>query len=128
MSVQFYIDIALLFLRIGLGIIFIVHGINKWQHWKKRNNSKMDAVFKALAIIEPLAGLSLLAGFLIQLGAAAMAIIMLAAIYFKIFEWKNKFTGDGGWELDFLILVNSLAVMILGGGRISLNYLLFYAR
>ena len=36
----------------------------------------------------------------------------------------RRFSGDGGWELDFILLVAAIAVLILGAGRISLDRVL----
>jgi len=49
---------------------------------------------------------------------------MLGAIRLKAGQMKKRFTGDGGWELDFIILVAALAMIVLGAGRFSLDRVL----
>lgn len=122
-------DWALLVLRIGVGAIFLVHGTQKWAMWKKRPSAEMPAgllsVLKFLSIVEPLGGAAAVVGFLTQLAAAGFAIIMVGAIRLKAIQMHKGFSGDGGWEFDFLILVVAIALFILGAGTFSLDHVLF---
>jgi len=122
-------DWALLVLRIGVGVIFLVHGTQKWAMWKKRPSAEMPAgllsVLKFLSIIEPLGGAAAVAGFLTQLAAAGFAIIMVGAIRLKAIQMHKGFSGEGGWEFEFLLLVAAVALVFLGPGNISLDRVLF---
>jgi len=118
-------DWALLVLRLGLGIIFLVHGRQKLRMWKMQPSAQMPAgllsLLKVLSIAEPLSGLAMIGGLLTQVAAAGQAVVMLGAIRLKAGQMKKSFTGDGGWELDLIILAAAIAVLLLGAGRISLD-------
>jgi putative oxidoreductase len=122
-------DWALVALRIGVGTSFWVHGINKRAMWKMAPSAQMPASFlaqlKLLSIVEPLGAVALFAGFLTQPAAAGMAIIMLGAIRLKAGKMQRKFSVDGGWELDFVLLAAALALIVLGAGAVSVDRLLF---
>lgn len=122
-------DWALLVLRIGVGVIFLVHGTQKWAMWKKQPSAEMPAgllsVLKFLSIVEPLGGAAAVAGFLTQLAAAGFAIIMVGAIRLKAIQMHKGFSGEGGWEFEFLLLVAAIALVLLGAGTLSLDRVLF---
>ena len=121
-------DWALLVLRLGLGTVFLVHGIQKRAMWKMQPSAQMPAglltIIKVLSIAEPLSGLAMIGGLLTQIAAAGQAVVMLGAIRLKAGQMKKSFTGDGGWELDFIILAAAIAVLFLGAGRVSLDRVL----
>jgi putative oxidoreductase len=122
-------DWALVALRIGVGACFLVHGTMKRPMWKMAPSAQMPASFlatlKLLSIVEPLGALALFVGFLTQPAAAGFVIIMLGAIRLKALKMKKTFAGDGGWELDFVLLTAALALVFLGAGAVSLDRLLF---
>lgn len=118
-------DWGLLVLRVGLGVTFLVHGIQKRAMWKMQPSAQMPAgllsILRLLSIAEPLGGVAAITGFLTQLAAAGFVIIMLGAINLKARQLHKGFTGDGGWELDYVLLSAAVALLILGAGRISLD-------
>ena len=122
-------DWALVALRIGVGTSFWIHGTSKRAMWKMAPTAQMPASFlaqlKLLSILEPLGAVALVVGFLTQPAAAGMAIIMLGAIRLKAGKMQRKFSVDGGWELDFVLLAAALALIVLGAGAVSLDRLLF---
>ncbi len=119
---------ALLALRIAVGVTFIVHGVQKQAMWKMQPTEQLPAPFlrllRFLSIIEPLGGVALLAGFLTPFAAAGLGIIMLGAIDLKGRKMHKGFTGDGGWELDFVILAANVALVLLGAGAWSIDQVL----
>ena len=121
-------DWALLALRLGVGVIFLVHGSQKRAMWKMQPSAQLPAgmlsVLRFLSIVEPLGGLGVLVGFLTRPAAAGLAIIMLGAIRLKAIQMRKRFTGDGGWELDFIILAAAVALVISGAGKLSLDRVL----
>ncbi len=128
-----HISLILLVLRLGVGIIFLYHASTKFKMWKMQPSAQMSSgmlsLMKFLSVAELLGGLAVLFGVLTQFAAAGLAIIMLGAIYMKVSMWKKTFSGDGGWELDFIILCACITLMLGDAGIISLNHLiLFYAR
>ncbi len=126
-----YGDIALFILRVTVATVFIVHGIWKIENAKQMANSlgisKFGWLCTALGVAEFLGSLALLSGFLTQIAAAGLGIIMLGAIYFKITKWNVKFTAHDktGWEFDLVILGVCMAIFLLGAGKIALDNTIF---
>ena len=54
-----------------------------------------------------------------QLAAIGMILIMLGAIYKKIFEWHTGFWGEksSGWHYELIFVVMCLVVLFTNGGR-----------
>ena len=120
-------DLGLLALRLGIGIIFIKHGLFKWQMWGMQPSDQMPAsmltLFKILSVAEPLGGLSMIAGFLTPLAAIGMSVLMVGVINMKINVMHVGFIAGQttGWELDFLVLCSALCLLFTGPGKISLE-------
>ena len=131
LSMQNFSDLGTLALRIAVAVIFLVHGLPKHKMWRLKPSPQLPApmlrIMGILAVAEPLGALALLAGFLTQLAAVGLAIIMLGAINLKMKMMKVPFKADDktGWELDFLILAACFAVLFTGPGAYSLDRLLF---
>jgi putative oxidoreductase len=121
-------DWGLLVLRVGVGVTFLVHGIQKRAMWKMQPSAQMPAglltILRLLSIAEPLGGVAAITGLITQLAAAGFVIVMLGAINLKARQLHKGFTGDGGWELDLVLLSGAIALVILGAGRISLDRVL----
>lgn len=122
-------DWALVVLRLGVAVIFAVHGIQKLAMWKMQPSAQMPAsmlsTLRLLSVVEPLGAVALLIGFLTQPAALGFAIIMVGAIQLKAGRMHRGFAGDGGWEFDFILLAAAIALVFLGAGGISLDRLLF---
>src|SRR6266496_4033302 len=108
-SLHHFSDVALLVLRLGLGAVFLSHGLGKRKLWSMQPSQQMPAGMlrnlRILSIAEPAGGLGLLVGFLTQLAALGLVIVMLGALQFLITKVHRKFTGDnGGWEFEFMLL------------------------
>jgi len=116
---------GLLVLRIFLGIVFIYHAMPKLKSpggmAKSMKWSKGTVVL--LGLVEILAALALILGFYAEIGALAVAVVMLGAIYHKLFTWKIPFSGSNttGWEFDTMLLVSAVVILLLGAGAISLD-------
>jgi putative oxidoreductase len=122
-------DVGLLALRIGVGVIFLVHGIQKLAMWKMQPSAQMPAgmlsVMKSLSIVETLGGLAVLIGFLTQFVAVGLGIIMIGAIQLKVSQMHKKFSGEGGWEFDLILLAAAIALLFSGAGSLGLDRVLF---
>lgn len=122
-----YSDLALLFLRICVGVIFLIHGWQKRGTWKAQPSAQMSqnmlSQMRLLSITEPLGGLAILVGIFTPLAAFGLSLIMLGALYYKISVWKLPFTeqGKNGWEFDLIILAACAALITFGGGLYSLG-------
>ncbi|HKZ36952.1 MAG TPA: DoxX family protein, partial [Chryseolinea sp.] len=113
-------DFGLIVLRLAIGAIFLVHGTGKWAMWATKPSDYMSAgmlnLMRFLSIVEPLGAIAILAGFLTQLAAAGLSIIMLGAIYLKITAWKSPFSANDklGWEFDFVIIGGAISLFLSG--------------
>ena len=120
-------DFGILLLRLGIGIIFIKHGLFKWQMWGMQPSDQLPAsmlmILKILSVAEPLAGLSMIAGFLTPLAAIGMSVLMVGVINMKINVMHVGFIAGQttGWELDFICLCSALCILFTGPGKISLE-------
>ncbi len=123
-----YNEVGLTLLRLAVGIIFLTHGLMKLGMWKMTASPQMPgsmlAIMRTLSIVEPVGGVALMLGVFTQIVSMIFVVVMLGAIYFKISKWGKKFTGDGGWELDFILLAANLALILGGGGAWGLDRLL----
>ena len=115
-SLQSNGDWGLLALRLAIGIIFVYHA-------KAKLGGKMGGFMQFIGVCEMAGGIALIAGFLTQLAALGLGIIMLGAIYKKINEWKIPFWSQNntGWEFDFLILAGCIALILNGAGSIAVD-------
>ena len=120
-----FTDVALLLLRVMVGIVFITSG---WKHFQDpEGRSKSIGMSKGFTIFlgaaEVAASLGLIFGMLTQLAAIALILIMLGAIWKKIFVWNTGFWGESGtngWSYDTILIVMNLVIVTTGGGNISL--------
>ena len=128
---HWFSDFALLLLRVGLGSVFLVHGYHKRKLWQVQPSERMPAGFlrtlRVLSIAEPAGGLGVLVGFLTQLAALGLALVMLSALRFLITQAHRKFTGENvaGWEFEFMLLIVAIALVLMGGGKYALDRLVF---
>src|SRR5215510_3936874 len=116
-----YSDVALLLLRIMVGIIFAVSGWNHLKDLEARSKSiGMSKGFTAfLGAAELAGGLGVMFGVLTQLAAAGLILLMLGAIQKKIFVWHTGFWGKDsqGWHYDLIFVVMSLTIIFTDGGK-----------
>jgi putative oxidoreductase len=120
-----FTDVALLLLRVMVGIVFITSG---WKHFQDpEGRSKSIGMSKGFTIflgaVEVAGGLGVIFGVLTQLAAIALILIMLGAIWKKIFVWRTGFwgkSGTNGWSYDTMLVVMNLVIVTTGGGNISL--------
>jgi len=128
-SLHHFGDWGLLALRLGIGTVFLAHGSQKRAMWSTQPSAQMPAgllsLLRVLSIAEPLGGLATLVGLLTQAAAAGFILVMLGAIRLKVQQLHKGFTGEGGWEFEFLLLVGAIALLFLGAGKVALDRLLF---
>lgn len=109
-----YPEAGVIALRIAIGAIFIAHGTKKLP-------GKMGGFMTFIGVCETLGGIAVLLGFMTQWAALGLALIMVGAIYKKIFEWKMPFSSSEklGWEVDLLIIAGCITLITFGGGPFS---------
>jgi putative oxidoreductase len=114
-------DIALLLMRIMVGLVFMTSG---WRHLadpvaRGRSIGLSPSLTRMVGIVELAGSLGVALGVLIQFAALGLIVIMLGAIQKKIFIWKTGFWGKhgDGWHYDLLFVVMCLVIATTGGGR-----------
>ena len=118
-------DVVFIGLRSAIGVIFIVHGIGKFNPGFADflSNIGLPPEMQILiALAELVPGILLVFGVLSRLSASLLCIIMLGAIFHV--KGAQSLTGDGGIELELILLASSLVIMIAGPGRISLSHII----
>jgi len=118
-------DWALLLLRAITGIVFLSSG---WKHLTQPDERSKDiGMGKTFTFIlglgEIVGAAGVILGFLIQIAALILIIVMLGAIYKKIFVWKTGFYAEKGygWHYDVILLSANLVILTTGGGYLVLN-------
>jgi putative oxidoreductase len=120
-----FADVALLCLRLMVGIVFITSG---WKHLRdpaeRSKDIEMSKGFTAfLGAAELAGGLEVTFGVLTQLAAIGLILIMLGAVQKKIFVWRTGFwgpSGTNGWSYDMMLIVMNLVILTTGGGNLSI--------
>ena len=115
-------DIALLLMRLLIGAVFLTSG---WSHVKDpiargKSIGLPPGVTRLLGLGEIAGGMGVAVGFLPQLAALGLILIMLGAIQKKIFVWRTGFWGKhgtDGWHYELLFVAMCLVVVTTGGGR-----------
>jgi putative oxidoreductase len=115
------IDLALLLMRLLVGLVFATSG---WSHAKDpvtrgKSIEQSPAFTRFLGIAEVAGGLGVAVGVLPQLAALGLILIMLGAAQKKIFSWHTGFWGkhNDGWHYELLFVVMCLVIATTGGGR-----------
>lgn len=120
--------LALLVMRVVLGVIMIAHGyqkVFKHMHDFVHMVSGMGlpgwlAYMSMLA--EFVGGLFVLAGFFTRAAAFAICIDLAVAIW-KV-HWHNGLTGNGGFEFPLAVATLAFGLIFFGAGPIALDHVL----
>jgi putative oxidoreductase len=131
-------DGALTIIRLGLGIVFFPHGMQKLFGWFGgygfagtmgffTNNLHVPALFAVLAILaEGLGSLGLITGLLTRVAAFGITVNMVVAVAMLHFQngffmnWFGNQKGEG-FEFHLLVIAMGIALMIAGGGKWSVD-------
>ncbi len=118
--------IAILVLRLGLGILMIPHGFNKLQHFSEYAAKFSDPFHigktASLALVifaEFFCSCLLIAGLFTRLAVIPLIITMAVAVFIA---HHGEIFDDG--EHGALYLVGYLVILIAGPGKISLDRLI----
>jgi putative oxidoreductase len=124
-------DVAALIGRIGIGIVFVAHGWQKFTEWGIAGTTasfekmgvplpSVSAVFAAT--VELAGGLALIAGVALPVVGLLLAVDMLGALF--LVHLPNGLTGEGGYEFVLVLAVASVALGF-NGGAYALDRVLF---
>ena len=118
-------DIAFMGLRTAIGVIFIAHGVVKFNPGFVgflTDRVGLPAELQIpIALAETVGGIVLIIGVLSRISASILAIDMLGAIF--LVRGASNLTGEGGYELDLLLLSGVLVVIVAGPGRVSIAHI-----
>jgi putative oxidoreductase len=130
-----------LILRLFLGVVFFPHGAQKALGWFGgfgftgtmgffTQKMEIPAILALLVIAaEFLGSIGLITGFLTRLSAFGIASVMTGAIFMVhlpygfFMNWTGKQAGEG-YEFHLLAIGIALALMVTGGGGLSIDGLI----
>jgi len=119
------VDIAFMSLRAALGAIFIVHGVSKFNPgfagFLTGPLGFPPEMQIPLALAETVPGILLIFGVLTRISASLLSIVMLGAIFYV--KQASNLIGDGGFELDLILLAACLLIIVAGPGRVSISHI-----
>ena len=120
--------LALLAIRLSLGMIMVVHGYHKvfgglHHHAQFVASLGLPAWLGYVSsFAEFLGGLLVLAGLFSRLAAFAICVDLAVAI-FKV-HWHNGLTGNGGVEFPLAAATLAFTLIFFGAGPISMDHVL----
>jgi putative oxidoreductase len=130
------IDVGLLVLRLGLGVIFIGHGAQKLfgsfggpriSGFTKMLEQLSVKPAKPMAILAGLAefvgGILVILGFLTPLAALILIGVMIVAVL-TVHLKNGFFNTNGGYEFNLALAGMALTLLIVGAGAYSLDSVL----
>ncbi len=127
------VDVALLVLRVALGLTFAAHGYGKFfkggkiagtAGWFDSMGMRPGKVHALLAAsTEVGAGLALAAGLLTSLSAAAFISLMIVAGW-TVHRNNGFFIVSSGWEYNFVLAIVPLCLAGIGPGKFSFDRVL----
>ena len=118
-------DVAHFGLRITVGLIFIMHSLGKFDPGFAGFITKQGLPPELqipIALAEFVPGILLIIGGLTRISASLLSIVMLGAIF--VVKGAQNLTGQGGVELEVLLLSILLVMIVIGPGRISVSQIL----
>jgi len=125
-------SLALLIARIGLGIVFLAHG---WQKFDEMGVEGVGAGFAKMGVpapelaayfstfVELIGGAALLIGAFTAVAGVLLVLDMLGALLFIHID-KGVFVTEGGYELVVALGIGALLLAVFGAGRYSVDGLL----
>ena len=136
-------DIALLLMRLSLGGVIFAHGAQKAFGWFGGYGFEgtmgyftgtvgLPYFLGVLVIVgESLGAIALMLGFFGRFMSLSLFIIMLGALYFDhaqngcFMNWCGTRAGGEGSEFDLLAFGFSLALLLIGSGKYSIDQYLW---
>lgn len=122
-------DVVLLLARVGLGLVLVAHG------WQKFNEYTLDGTAASFAdmgipapaaaalfaaVVELVGGLALIAGLLTPVFALLNVANLLGALVL-VHIGNGPFIANNGYELVLALIAGLLVIAALGAGRFSVD-------
>ncbi|MEV0398666.1 DoxX family protein [Actinoallomurus sp. NPDC050550] len=130
------VDVALLVARVAIGVVFVAHG---WQKFHTNGLTATGHAFKAMGVPAPTlsayyatfvelgAGILLILGLLTPIAGVLLFLDMVGA-FLTVHVDKGLFVDKGGYELVLTLAAVTLALAVVGAGRVSADGLFFGRR
>ena len=118
-------DIVHFGVRVVVGTIFIAHSLGKFNPGFVGflNQIGIPAEMQFfIALGEFVPGILLIIGVFTRISASILSVVMLGAIFHV--KHASNLTGQGGFELELLLLISNLSVIVAGPGRVSLSHII----
>ncbi|WP_458720009.1 DoxX family protein [Candidatus Nitrosocosmicus sp. R] len=111
-------------IRIMAGIAFIIHGLPKFENLQGTQGFFASVGIPAdlallIGLLEVIGGVLLIVGLLTRITAILFTIEMICAVL--IVKADNGFMGQGGFEVDLLLMFISISLLLSGPGRLSIE-------
>lgn len=124
MSLEKISSFAPLPIRIMTGLAFILHGLPKFEDLVGTQGFFASVGIPAdmallIGLLEVVGGILLIVGLLTRITAILFAIEMICAIL--IVKAGNGFMGQGGFEVDLLLMSIAISLALSGPGRVSIE-------
>lgn len=124
--------VVLLLARIAIGVIFLVHGYQKFATMGIAGTTKFfesigvplaGVAAPAVAVLEVVGGLALILGAALPIVGTLLALDMIGAIVFA--HAASGFSAaEGGYEFVLALAAASLAIGFTGGGALAVDRVL----
>lgn len=126
-------DLALLVLRLAIGLVLIAHGVRHLRNRQRTTAWTASIGFKSpsiqwffMSFAEIGVGISLAFGFLTSLGASGLVALMAVAfwtVHRRAGFWITA-RPDEGWEYVLVLAAAAVAIALLGPGEWSFDHAL----
>ncbi len=111
-------------IRIMAGIAFIVHGLPKFENLQGTQGffgsvGIPPELALIIGLLEVVGGIVLILGIITRITSILFIVEMIGAIL--IVKAGNSFTGEGGYEVDLLLMFIAISLLLSGPGRLSIE-------
>jgi putative oxidoreductase len=116
-------DVTFMGIRSVVGVIFILHGIGKFNPGFVNFISSLGLPPEMqipIALAEVVPGILMIFGIFTRFSASLLSIIMIGAIF--LVKGAQNITGEKAVEFDLILLAVSLLIIVAGPGRISIAH------
>ena len=111
-------------IRIMAGIAFIIHDLPKFENLQGTQGFFASVGIPAdlallIGLLEVIGGILLIVGLLTRITSILFSIEMICTVL--IVKADNGFMGQGGFEVDLLLMFISISLLLSGPGKVSIE-------
>lgn len=118
-------DVTFMGIRSVVGVIFILHGMGKFNPGFVNFISSLGLPPEMqipIALAEVVPGILMIFGIFTRFSASLLSIVMIGAIF--LVKGAQNITGEKAVEFDLILLAVSLLIIVAGPGRISIAHVI----